>query len=73
MPSLGDRQRFCAMLRTVTRERGIALLVASEELGALGGLGSPMSLSVGGELLFDGDDRGTIVQGPWRAAASGLT
>jgi ABC-type methionine transport system ATPase subunit len=71
MPSLGDHQQFCAMLRRVTRERGIALLVASEEMGALGGLGPAMSLSVGGELLFNGDDRGTIVQGPWGAAVSG--
>jgi ABC-type lipoprotein export system ATPase subunit len=71
MPSLGDHQEFCGMLRRVARERGIALLVASEDMGALGGLGEPMSLSVGGELLFNGDDRGKIVQGPWRTVTSG--
>jgi ABC-type lipoprotein export system ATPase subunit len=70
MPSLEDHDRFCATLRRVTRERGIALLVASEDMSTLGGLGPPMSLA-GGELVFIGDDRGTLVQGPWRAAASG--
>jgi ABC-type methionine transport system ATPase subunit len=70
MPRLEDHERFCATLRRVTRERGIALLVASEDMRTLGGLGPPMSLSAG-ELLSTGDDRGTLVQGPWRAAASG--
>jgi ABC-type glutathione transport system ATPase component len=70
MPSIGDHERFCATLRRVTGERGIALLVASEELATLGGLGSVMSL-VGGELMSTGDERGTLVQGPWRAAAAG--
>jgi ABC-type lipoprotein export system ATPase subunit len=70
MPSLEDHGRFCATLRRVTRERGIALLIASEDMRALGGLGEPLSLSAG-ELLSTGDDRGTLVQGPWRAAASG--
>jgi ABC-type methionine transport system ATPase subunit len=71
MPSIGDHERFCATLRRVTGERGIALLVASEELATLGGMGPLMSLSSGGELVSSGDDRGTLVQGPWRAAASG--
>lgn len=49
MPSLSDRDRFCALLRGVARERGIALLVASVEMAALQGLDVLMSLS-GGEL-----------------------
>jgi len=60
MPSLEDRERFCATLRTVTRERGIALLVASENLGTLDGMGALMSLSAGGELLLT-EERGTVV------------
>ncbi len=71
MPSIDDHERFCATLRRVTRERGIALLVASEEMATLGGMGAPMSLSTGGRLVSIGEDRGTLVQGPWRAVASG--
>ena len=70
MPSLGDHERFCATLRRVTGERGIALLVASEEIATLGGIGPVMSLC-GGELVSSAGEPGTLVQGPWRAAASG--
>jgi lipoprotein-releasing system ATP-binding protein len=70
MPSIGDHERFCATLRRVTRERGIALLVASEEIATLGGMGAVMSL-VNGELVSSAAERGTLVHGPWRAAASG--
>jgi len=69
MPSLEDHDRFCATLRRVARERGIALLIASESLGPLQGLGAQMKLS-GGELLCTSEGSGTLVRGPWRAAAS---
>jgi ABC-type lipoprotein export system ATPase subunit len=71
MPSLSDHERFCATLRRVTRERGIALLVASEEIATLAGMGALMSLSSGGELVSNAAERGTLVRGPWPAAASG--
>ena len=39
MPSLRDRERFCATLREVASERGIALLIASEDMSTLQGVG----------------------------------
>jgi ABC-type cobalamin transport system ATPase subunit len=70
MPSLGDRERFCAILRTVTGERGIALLIASEDMATLRGMGALMSISAG-ELCCS-EERGTVVRlRPKRAAASG--
>jgi ABC-type lipoprotein export system ATPase subunit len=70
MPSLRDRERFCAILRTTARERGIALLVASEDVAMLRGLGALMLIS-GGELCAT-EERGTVVQlRPRRAAVSG--
>jgi ABC-type lipoprotein export system ATPase subunit len=72
MPSLSDHERFCATLRRVTRERGIALLMASQDIGTLGGMGTLMSLSAGGELISTGGERGTVVElHPHRAGASG--
>jgi ABC-type glutathione transport system ATPase component len=49
LPSLSERERFCALLRSLAREREIALLVASEELSCLQGLDVLASLS-GGQL-----------------------
>jgi ABC-type glutathione transport system ATPase component len=49
LPSLLERERFCALLRELAREREMALLVASEDLAALAGLERIASLS-GGEL-----------------------
>ncbi len=48
MPSRGDRERFCALLRATARERGAALLMASEEMAALQGLDTLMSIAAGG-------------------------
>jgi putative ABC transport system ATP-binding protein len=48
-PSLGDRDRFYALLRSTTGERGISLLAASEEIAALHGFGVLASIA-GGEL-----------------------
>jgi ABC-type lipoprotein export system ATPase subunit len=71
MPSLGDRERFCATLREVCGERGIALLIASEDMATLQGVGALMSISAG-ELCHSGEQRGTVVRlAPRRAAASG--
>ena len=39
MPSLGDRNRFYVLLRELAGERNMALLVVSEEMGALQGAG----------------------------------
>jgi ABC-type lipoprotein export system ATPase subunit len=69
MPNLSDRERFCATLRAIASERGIALLVASEDRDTLGGMGAVGSISLR-EIVWTGE-RGTVVQGPWRAAASG--
>jgi ABC-type lipoprotein export system ATPase subunit len=72
MPSLEDHDRFCATLRTVAGERGIALLIASESPGPLQGLGAQMTISAGGELVSTSGEPGTVVQlHPRRAAASG--
>jgi ABC-type lipoprotein export system ATPase subunit len=70
MPSIGDHERFCALLRRVSAERGIALLIASEDLATLGGLDKLMSLSAGGELISSAEERGTVVRLPARRAAS---
>jgi ABC-type methionine transport system ATPase subunit len=73
MPRLTDHERFCATLRRVTGERGIALMVASQDMGTLGGMGTLMSFSARGELISTGVQRGTVVElHPHRAAASGL-
>jgi ABC-type lipoprotein export system ATPase subunit len=70
MPSLGDRERFCQILRAVTGERGIALLMASEDMTTLRGVGALMSISAGE--LCSSEERGTVVQlRPRRVAASG--
>jgi len=70
MPSVGERERFCAILRTVTGERGIALLIASEDMATLRGVGALMSISAGE--LCSSEERGTVSQlRPRRAGASG--
>jgi ABC-type glutathione transport system ATPase component len=67
LPSLSERERFCALLREVSRERDIALLVASEDIGALQGLSSLSSLS-GGELCV-ADQPSKVLRFPRRPAA----
>jgi ABC-type lipoprotein export system ATPase subunit len=66
LPSLLERERFCALLRSVATERGIALLVASEELSALQGIPVLASISFG-ELCLT-EERGTLVEFPGRRA-----
>ncbi len=67
MPSLSERERFCALLRDRARERGAALLLASEDMSVLQGMGMLMSISAG-ELCCS-IPHGTVVQLPRRRAA----
>ncbi|HWJ50531.1 MAG TPA: ATP-binding cassette domain-containing protein [Solirubrobacteraceae bacterium] len=62
MPSPGDRGKFHELLRSVARERGMALLVASEEMAALSGFDVLMSISEGE--LCSTDERGMITRLP---------
>jgi ABC-type lipoprotein export system ATPase subunit len=62
MPNLGDRDRFHKLLRAVARQRGTALLVASEEMSALGGFDVLMSITEGE--LCSTDERGMIARLP---------
>jgi ABC-type lipoprotein export system ATPase subunit len=64
MPNLGDRDAFYALLRAEAHERNMALLMASEEMSALQGVGVLMSLA-DGELLST-EERGTVVRLPGR-------
>jgi ABC-type glutathione transport system ATPase component len=71
MPRLTDHERFCATLRRVTGERGIALIMASQDMGTLGGMGTLMSFSARGELVSTGEQRGSVVElHPHRAATA---
>ncbi len=47
MPNLGDRDRFYRLLRSAAEGRGMALLVASEEMAALQGVSVLMSIADG--------------------------
>ncbi|HYM56070.1 MAG TPA: ATP-binding cassette domain-containing protein [Solirubrobacteraceae bacterium] len=67
MPNIGDRERFHALLRSAARERGMALLVASEEMSAAQGFGVLMSISDGE--LCSSESHGTVVRLPGRRAA----
>lgn len=68
MPSVEDRDRFYRLLRELARERAMALLMASEEMGALRGA-RLMSIS-DGEVCVPGEpERGTVVPLPLRSAA----
>jgi len=70
MPSIEDHDEFCATLRRITAERGIALLVASESLSP-GGVAPQMWLDANGELSTT-EEQGTVVElRPHRAVASG--
>ena len=68
LPSLSDRDRFLSLLRSLASERGIALLVASEELSCLQGLSVLASLSAG-ELCGTASPS-TVVDLPRRRGAS---
>jgi ABC-type multidrug transport system ATPase subunit len=59
MPSLSNRDKFYALLRELADERNLALLMASEEMGALQGAAVLMSIS-DGEVCTT-EERGTVV------------
>lgn len=67
MPSRSDRERFCALLRATARERQAALLMASEDMAALQGLDTLMSIAAG--QLCSSEEPGTVVQLPHLRAA----
>ncbi|MGD0452218.1 MAG: ATP-binding cassette domain-containing protein [Solirubrobacteraceae bacterium] len=67
LPSLGECDRFYALLRSAAREHDITLLMASEEMSALGGLGVMMSINDGE--LTSTEARGTVVALPGRRRA----
>ncbi len=67
LPSILDRERFCALLRDVSRERHIALLVASEDMSTLQGLSTLASLASGELCLADQPPK--VVPFPHRPAA----
>ncbi|HEX4467683.1 MAG TPA: ATP-binding cassette domain-containing protein [Solirubrobacteraceae bacterium] len=69
MPNLGERDRFFTLLRSAAYERGMTLLIASEEMAALQGVGVLMSISDGE--LCSTEERGTIVRLPGRRRAKG--
>ncbi len=69
MPNLSDRDRFYALLRAAAQERGMALLVASEEIAALQGVGVLMSIA-DGELCSTGRGE-NVVALPRRRRAAG--
>jgi len=76
MPSLSERDRFCELLRATSSERGIALLMASEDLGVVQSSAVLMSIS-DGELVISNqaslrDEDATVIDlGDRRAAQSG--
>jgi energy-coupling factor transporter ATP-binding protein EcfA2 len=67
MPSPNDRARFHELVRSVARQRGMALLVASEEMAALSGFDVLMSISEGE--LCSTDERGMLTRLPGRGFA----
>jgi ABC-type lipoprotein export system ATPase subunit len=70
LPSLRDRDRFYELLRATGRTRDVALLIASEEMPALQGLGVLVSIA-DGELVSTGP-RSTVVPLAGRRRLGGL-
>jgi ABC-type glutathione transport system ATPase component len=64
MPNVSDRDRFYALLREQARKHNLTLLLASEEMAALQGVGVLMSIA-DGELLSS-EEQGTVVHLPGR-------
>ena len=69
IPSLSGREQFGALLHTLGERRGLAVLLASEELIALQGAAVTMSIGAG-ELTSSADD-GVVVPFPGRTRAAG--
>lgn len=73
MPSLSQRERFCELLLASCSERGIALLLASEDLAALQGSAMRMSISEGALVISNQapllDQDATVIDMERRRAA----
>jgi ABC-type lipoprotein export system ATPase subunit len=67
LPSLGESDRFHALLLSTTREHDMTLLMASEEMNALRGVGVLMSMCDGE--VNSPEPRGTVVPLPGRRRA----
>jgi ABC-type lipoprotein export system ATPase subunit len=67
LPSLGERDRFYALLRSAAKERNTTLLLASEEMAALQGVGVLISIAEGE--LTSTEALGTVVPLPGRRRA----
>jgi ABC-type lipoprotein export system ATPase subunit len=67
LPSLGERDRFYALLRSTAREHNVTLLMASEEMAALQGVGVLISIADGE--LTSTEALGTVVPLPGRRRA----
>jgi ABC-type multidrug transport system ATPase subunit len=59
IPSLEDRDSFYGLLRSTTSERNVALLIASEEMASLQGVGVLVTIS--DAELVSTESRGTVV------------
>lgn len=64
IPSLSERDRFCALLRSVADEQRATLVVASEEMAPLHGAG--LLLSIGDGELCSTEERAMVVRLPRR-------
>jgi ABC-type glutathione transport system ATPase component len=64
MPSLSERDAFCALLRTVASEQNMTLLMASEEMGPLHGAG--VLMSIGDGELCSTEEQADVVRLPRR-------
>ena len=62
IPSLSDREALCELLRTVTSEQRMALLIASQELAALREV--DIAMSIGGGKLTSTDRLATVLRFP---------
>jgi hypothetical protein len=68
LPSLGERDRFYALLRSTAQEGNVTLLMASEEMAALQGVGVLISIAEGE--LTSTEALGTVVALPGRKRAA---
>ncbi len=69
LPSLGERERFYSLLRSEAEELDSTLLIASEEMSALQGVG--VMMSIGDGEVVGPQERGTVVRLPGRRRAHG--
>ena len=67
IPSLSERDQFCALLRSVAEEQSVTLVVASEEMGPLHG--ARVLFSIGDGELCSTQERATVVPLPRRHVA----